>query len=326
MPSDAADRISDMSRYLLTRSMIESPVQHSAGIFQFGTNRLFPSVEALTLAGAMATAHGAPLGDREFDVHTWLRHEFVKLGTPEDNAVPFTGYAVARALYGNQGGKDRKLITHALTNLTRALVTIPGFDASTGEISPDAVSHDLRLLEGVVTRGHYRQFVAALKRGESPTNADFAELTKMRGDATMIAMLPKWSADAIRAGHSRPLDLDAQRELGGVAKRVWVQLDAQTFTEDPTNPEHENYVLELDRERYSALGLQHRRPVDRKRYLTKALQRIRTVDPTYTEATVELHPNRQGTHILNVTRCYGKTRDKRLHQRYLQTRNPQKQM
>ena len=106
------------------QSTVERPVQETAGIFQFGTAQLMPSVEALTLAGAIASATGAPLGDPEFDVHTWLRERFVALGCPQDNAVPFTGHALQSALYGYKSGQTRKLLMRALDNLTRAFVTI----------------------------------------------------------------------------------------------------------------------------------------------------------------------------------------------------------
>ena len=144
-------------------------MQESAGIFQFGTAQLVPSVEALTLAGAIASATGAPLGDPEFDVHTWLREQFVALACPEDNAVPFTGHALQSALYGYKSGQTRKLLIRALDNLTRAFVTIPGFDARRGVLDPDAVSRRLRLLEGVVEHGFYERFAAARARGEPPS-------------------------------------------------------------------------------------------------------------------------------------------------------------
>ena len=129
---------------------------------------------------------------------------------------------------------------------------------------------------------------------------------------------PSWSARALRAGLGAPLDLDAQRELGGVAKRLWVQLDAQPFVRDDGN-ECEVFVLELDPTAYAALGFHHRRPTDRKRYLAAALARICDVDPSYVadETRVETHPTRKGLHLLTVIRCTGKTRQQRLRERHL---------
>jgi hypothetical protein len=292
-------------------------MQDSAGIFQFGTAQLMPSVEALTLAGAIASATGAPLGDPEFDVHTWLRERFVALGCPDDNAVPFTGHALQRALYGYKSGQTRKLILRALDNLTRAFVTIPGFDARRGVLDPDAVSRRLRLLEGVVEHGFYERFAAARARGQAPSPGDFASLAAQRGDVTLVALLPSWSARALRAGLGAPLDLDAQRELAGVAKRLWVQLDAQPFVS--IDDGREVLVLELDPAAYAAIGFRHRRPTDRKRYLAAALARICEVDPTYLadDTHVDTHPTRKALHLLTVTRCTGSTRQQRLHQRHL---------
>jgi hypothetical protein len=299
------------------QSTVERPVQETAGIFQFGTAQLKPSVEALTLAGAIASATGAPLGDPEFDVHTWLRERFVALGCPQDNAVPFTGHALQSALYGYKSGQTRKLLIRALDNLTRAFVTIPGFDARRGVLDPDAVSRQLRLLEGVVEHGFYEIFVAARARGEAPSSGTFASLGSQRGDFTLVALLPNWSARALRAGLGAPLDLDAQRELSGVAKRLWVQLDAQPFVADGDG--HEVFVLELDPTAYAAIGFHHRRPTDRKRYLAAALARLCEVDPTYLadHSRVETHPTRNGLHLLTVTRCTGHYRQQRLRERHL---------
>jgi hypothetical protein len=292
-------------------------MQESAGIFQFGTAQLMPSVEALTLAGAIASATGAPLGDPEFDVHTWLRERFVALGCPEDNAVPFTGHALQSALYGYKSGQTRKLILRALDNLTRAFVTIPGFDARRGVLDPDAVSRRLRLLEGVVEHGFYERFAAARALGQAPRPGDFAHLGSQRGDVTLVALLPTWSARALRLGLGAPLDLDAQRELAGVAKRLWVQLDAQPFT--TVASDREVFTIELDTTAYAALGFHHSRPTDRRRYLTAALARICDVDPSYLadHTRVELHPTNRGVHLLTVTRCTGLARQQRLHLRHL---------
>lgn len=304
-------------RLPVRQSTVERPMQESAGIFQFGTAQLVPSVEALTLAGAIASATGAPLGDPEFDVHTWLREQFVALACPEDNAVPFTGHALQSALYGYKSGQTRKLLIRALDNLTRAFVTIPGFDARRGVLDPDAVSRRLRLLEGVVEHGFYERFAAARARGEPPRPGDFASLGSQRGDITLVALLPGWSARALRAGLGAPLDLDAQRELGGVAKRLWVQLDSQPFVGD--GGEREVFVLELDQNAYAAIGFHHRRPTDRKRYLAAALARICEVDPSYVadQTRVETHPTRKPLHLLTVTRCTGNTRQQRLRERHL---------
>ncbi len=293
-------------------------MQESVGIFQFGTARLVPSVEALTLAGAIASASGAPLGDSEFDVHTWLREQFVALGCPDDDAVPFTGHALQSALYGYKSGKTRKVLIRALDNLTRAVVTIPGFDARRGALDPDAVSRRLRLLEGVVQHGFYERFLAARARGEAPRPGDFASLGSQRGEMTLVALLPSWSARALRAGLGAPLDLDAQRELGGVAKRLWVQLDAQPFV-SADGDERDVFALDLDARAYAALGFHHRRPADRRRYLTAALTRICEVDGTYVaeQTGVEMDSTRKGVHVLTVTRWTGNNRQQRLREQHL---------
>jgi hypothetical protein len=231
--------------------------------------------------------------------------------------VPFTGHALQRALYGYKSGQTRKLILRALDNLTRAFVTIPGFDARRGVLDPDAVSRRLRLLEGVVEHGFYERFAVARARGQAPNPGDFASLGAQRGDITLVALLPSWSARALRAGLGAPLDLDAQRELAGVAKRLWVQLDAQPYVSD--GREREVFLLELDSTAYAAIGFHHRRPTDRRRYLAAALARICDVDPSYLaeHTRVEPHPTRKGLHLLTVTRCTGSTRQQRLHHRHL---------
>lgn len=273
----------------------------------------------------MASATGAPLGDREFDVHTWLRQRLVALDLPDDGAVPFTLSGLARDLYGpgTKSGTTRKHLLGALQNLLSAQVTIPGFDAVSGTVDPDKVSHGLRLLDGLVTQGHYDEFRRALERGEQPAPDAFAQLARMRSDATVVAILPRWSTRAIADGLGSPLDLDAQRELGGVAKRVWVQLNGQAFIPDD-HGNKERLVLELDVDGYRALGFNHRRAVDRRRYLAQALTRICEVDPTYLpSSTVEPHPDTAGLHVLTVVRCTGARRQSALRLRHRYRTFPQ---
>lgn len=310
--------------YPLRHSTLEQPVQHSAGIFQFGTAQRAPSVEVLTLAGAMASAAGAPLGDREFDVHTWLRQRYVALDLPDDGAVPFTLAGMARGLYGpaTKSGTTRRDLLGALQSLLRTLVTIPGFDARSGTLDPDRVSHGLRLLDGLVTQGHYDQFRRTLNDDGPLTPEALALIGRMRGDAVLVAFLPDWSARAIAEGLRAPLDLDAQRELGGVAKRVWVQLNGQAFTPDE-HGNKERLVLELDVDGYRALGFNHRRAVDRRRYLAQAIKRICEVDPTYLPSSTVERTVDASCDVLTVVRCTGARRQSALRLRHRYRTFPQ---
>jgi hypothetical protein len=295
----------------LRRSYAQREVAHAAGIFQFGTKRLQENIEVISMYGVLASVTGAALSDREFDVETWINQRFRDEACPEDDTVVTSGSEIVRDLYGHKSGTRRRQVLEALDRLVEATATLPGIDPTTGEVDPTRVER-AHLIERIVTDADLKRWKHAQEAGEPMT---FASVARLKGNPTLTIQLPRWKVAALRAGHGKTLDRDVQRELGGGAKRVWVQLEAQAYVQLRDVPEHEVLSLELDDDTYAAFGMNHDRPRDRRRYLTQVLDRIKEVDPTYLEfeiAQISAMPPQHGLHVL---RCTGETRQRRLRER-----------
>ena len=308
-----------MADYPLKRSYAQRDIAQAAGIFQFGTKRLQENVEVVSMYGVLASVAGAALSDREFDVETWINQRFRDNGCPDDDIVDASGSEIVRDLYGHKSGTRRKQVLQALDRLVEATVTLPGIDPTTGALDPTKVER-AHLIERIVTDADLRRWKAAQIAGEPIT---FATVAQMRGNPTLTIQLPRWKAAALRAGHGSTLDRDVQRELGGGAKRVWVQLEAQAYVQLSDPPEHETLSLELDDDTYAAFGMNHGRARDRRRYLDEVLKRISHVDPTYVELTIASAASDSPTsHELHVLRCTGETRQRKLRVRAQERRQP----
>ncbi|MDP8910228.1 MAG: hypothetical protein M3N47_14195, partial [Chloroflexota bacterium] len=66
------------------RTFNPTQLGHSAPLFQFDAKKLRADVSVPTLVGVVASAKGAPLGSREFDVLTVVSRWF--LDAPEEKA------------------------------------------------------------------------------------------------------------------------------------------------------------------------------------------------------------------------------------------------
>jgi hypothetical protein len=300
-----------MADYPLKRSYAQRDVAHAAGIFQFGTKRLQENIEVISMYRVLASVTGAALSDREFDVETWINQRFRDLGCPVDDTVVTSGSEIVRELYGQKSGTQRRQVLEALDRLVEATVTLPGLDPATGEVDPTKVQR-AHLVERIVTDSDLKRWQQAQERGEPIT---FASVARLKGNPTLTIQLPRWKAAALRAGHGKTLDREVQRELGGGAKRVWVQLEAQAYVQLDDAPEHEALSLELDDDTYAAFGMNHERLRDRRRYLTQVLARIKQVDPTYLELEIARLPDTPACYGLQVLRCTGETRQRRLRER-----------
>lgn len=311
LASEAFARVRVVGDFPLKRSYAQRDVAHAAGIFQFGTKRLQDNIEVISMYRVLASVTGAALSDREFDVETWINQRFREAGCPEDDTVTTSGSEIVRDLYSHKSGTRRRQVLEALDRLVEATVTLPGLDPATGEVDATKVER-AHLIERIVTDADLKRWKQAQERGEAIT---FASVARLKGNPTLTIQLPRWKAAALRAGHGKTLDRDVQRELGGGAKRVWVQLEAQAYVQLGDAPDHEVLSLELDDDTYAAFGINHERPRDRRRYLIQVLERIEQVDPTYVELDIAQLSETSASYGLHVLRCTGETRQRRLRER-----------
>ena len=233
------------------RTFNPTQLGRSAPLFQFDAKRLRKDVSVPTLVGVVASAKGAPLASREFDVLTVLsrwfldahedqtrtaRRQALRDGrSPEeadraaddagrklvdDGFVESTMYKLTQEIYG-QVSKERYLaLGRAIDNLKAVTITIPGFDAEQGTFDSHALSK-VNLISKVVATDQQQRFDAA--RRDDPT-----ELARVfgqaKGQVTLKIQLDDWIRDAIVNRFGADLNFAVQRALKGQAKSLWMQL------------------------------------------------------------------------------------------------------
>ena len=348
-PSDAPANVSDMTDQATDAGAFELPTKrtfnptqlgHSAPLFQFDAKKLRRDVSVPTLVGVVASAKGAPLASREFDVLTVLSRWF--LDAPEDRAraarraavragastqdveaaadaarakvitdgfVETTMYKLTQAIYGQVSKERYEALGRAIDNLKAVTITVPGFDAEQGTFNAHALSK-VNLISKVVITDQQHRFDEA--RRENPR-----ELARVfgraKGQITLKIQLDDWIRDAIINRFGADLNFDVQRALKGQAKALWVQLEAFQFAEDLDGRELEHYELPMNDETFAGLRLNCHRPSDNVAKIRTRLNAILDTDPAYVGYEQVRDPDDgRRVHSIVVTRATGTLRQQRL--------------
>jgi hypothetical protein len=321
------------------RTFSPSQLSHSAGVFQFDAKRLKSDVSVPTLVGVVASAKGAPLSNREFDVLTVLARWF--LDAPEDRSrnarraalraghteleaeaaagaaradayadgfIETTMYQLAMAIYGQVSRERYEALGRAIDNLKAVTVTVPGFDAQRNVFSEHALSK-VNLISKVVVTDQQQIFAEA--RRENPTQL-LSLFGRAKGEITLKIQLDGWICDAIANRCGTDLNFDVQRALKGQAKSLWVQLEAFEFT--PVEGEElERYELAMNEQTFAGLQLNCERPSDNVAKVRKRLNAIIAADPAYVGFEHVRDPaDRRRVHSIVITRSSGSLRQQRL--------------
>ncbi len=238
--------------------------------------------------GVVVRSKGAALGPLELDVFSWLTARWFESGRSRDGLLNCTLYELGVALYGRKpSGKEVRLIRGAIENLAGALITIGGFNAHSGETKPKLASM-VHLVESAV----WAEDIEA----DVPTREDGAETGALRGNSYEIK-LASWLVRQLEKQYVTYLDWRVQRQLGGLAKRLWIYLEAERFKAVGDGRE-KTYII-LGDKAYTALGVRHAREVDRRKALRQAGERIAAIDDHYEAVVVERNPvDRKGWRIL----------------------------
>jgi len=321
------------------RTFNPTQLGRSAPLFQFDAKRLRKDVSVPTLVGVVASAKGAPLASREFDVLTVLsrwfldahedqtrtaRRQALRDGrSPEeadraaddagrklvdDGFVESTMYKLTQEIYG-QVSKERYLaLGRAIDNLKAVTITIPGFDAEQGTFDSHALSK-VNLISKVVATDQQQRFDAA--RRDDPT-----ELARVfgqaKGQVTLKIQLDDWIRDAIVNRFGADLNFAVQRALKGQAKSLWVQLEALEFTA-ADDEDLERYELAMNTTTFAGLGLNCERPSDNVAKVRSRMNAILEADPAYVSYEQVRDPNdRRRVHSIVITRSRGALRQQRL--------------
>ena len=238
----------------------------------------------------------------DLDVFAWICERWVVDGCSGDRKVWFTLRDIATDLYGSDphskpGGKESRLIQNAFTRLMTIVVTIEDYDGFEGRYVPGVVTQDHVIDRVTTARGKWTR--------------DPRKLGAMR-DRTVKIKLPRWLCDELVAGNVTYLDYKRLRQLDGLAKRLWVYLQAENYS-DAGNGASVN-AIGLGNPALRSLGLGHyaltpeQEPDKRKRAdarynarrkLKHAAERVMKVDPRYSLKVARLG---RGSFQLRVNR------------------------
>ncbi len=241
--------------------------------------------------GVVARSNETALGPLELDVLSWLTARWFEQRRDPEGWLRCTLYEVGVDLYGRKpSGKEVRLLRGAIENLAGALITLGGFNARTGQVRPKLASM-VHLVESAVW--------AEDLEFEVPTREHAVTTGGLRGSTYQI-QLASWLVRQLERQYVTYLDWRIQRKLDGLAKRLWVYLEAERYK--PTGEGREKTFIILGEKAYTALGVHHARERDRRAALKRACERIMKVDDRYEDIVVEANPVNRSTWRLLATR------------------------
>jgi hypothetical protein len=322
------------------RSFNPTPLGHGASIFQFDAQRLRQDISVPTLVGVVASAKGAPLGNREFDVLTILTRwylekpekaarsarrdalsdgatvddaeqaaEAARRAAVDDRFIEATMYRLCQAIYGAVSRERYEALGRAIDNLKAVTVTLPGFDVQTRTFNSHSLSK-VNLVSSIVITDQQRQLAFAREQGDQNLARIFGSA---KGKVTLKVELDQWICTAVQERYGNDLNFDVQRELAGQAKSLWVQLEALEFEALDDVDDIEEYVLTMDESTFAGLGLHCRRPSDNVKKVRQRLDAILDKDHAYVAYDVIRDPaDRRRVAAIAVRRATGETRQQRL--------------
>jgi hypothetical protein len=321
------------------RTFNPTQLGHSAPLFQFDAKRLRRDVSVPTLVGVVASAKGAPLASREFDVLTVLSRWFLdafeeKARTArrialrngdsvqqaetaaavagrkmvQDGYVESTMYKLTQAIYGQVSKERYEALGRAIDNLKAVTITVPGFDAEQGTFNAHALSK-VNLISKVVITDQQQRFDQARRDEPSQLARVFG---RAKGQVTLKIQLDDWIRDAIVNRFGADLNFNVQRALKGQAKSLWVQLEALEFAE-VEGEDLERYELLMNGETFAGLGLNCERPSDNVAKVRTRMNAIIDTDPAYVGFEQLRDPDdRRRVRAIVVIRSRGALRQQRL--------------
>ncbi len=244
------------------------------------------SVRRVTFLGAAITA-GAPLGPLELDSLSWLCARWYEQGSRKDGVLSFTLYEFGADLYGREpSGKERRLMRRAIEHLAAVLVTLGGYNAHSGETSPTLQSM-VHLVESVVWNEALDMAMV--------NDFDHAKVGGLRGDTFQLRLAP-WLVHQLEAKYFTRLNWRLQRRLDGLAKRLWVYLEAERFK--PVGQGREQAYIVLGEKAYAALDVHYSRDRAARAALQRAGEKILAEDDNYEAIDVEENPFGSGWRLL----------------------------
>ena len=172
-----------------------------------------------------------------------------------------------------------------------AVVTLSGYNVHTGRATPSLFS-DVHILSSVVGK---RQRAAG----------DVADATHDGGlrEDTVEVQLEDWLVAQLLGDCVAILDWQLQRELSGLAKRLWCYLAGRGPDFAPaTWPGEEVLTIALNEDVYAGWSLNSARERNNRARVITAAARIVDADPRYVAITVEPRPDDRRRYQLRAAR------------------------
>ena len=305
--------------YPLRRSFIEERFgTAAAGLVQFNSRDLVDRVSASTLAGAVISAADAPIGTLEFDALTVISLRFGDDGDKTNHSVSCSLGSLLSMLGITLGTWQRRDLAIALKRLYDVSLELPEYDDDGNEIGVRArrlftelaIFADSAVLRGLDSGPGRRDLEPLTPADKALRGSRFVQIAEAEHARVEITLAP-WFAEAVLERSGKVLDLETQRALDGVAKRIWVALNMLSYVQDDARGV-ETHTREVDDRFLGMLRLKARRPTDNRKTLTKALVKVLARDPTYRRAEIV---RRGGRYMLEIERLTGPARQDALRDR-----------
>ena len=248
------------------------------GVWHVGPLQLALPIDERDTLGLLRVA-GPPLTLFDLDSFAWLTERWREGDRDARGRVGFTLYDLGRDLYGHKpSGMDRRNMRASLTRLQDATFELEGYDAraaQTGRLEAPTSGGRIRLL---------------------------GSLLWSRRDAREphAAGLDWWIVEQLEAGYLTYLDWRVLRSLEGLAKRLWVYLESQSFKRSGIG--EGSVRLWLGAPMFRALGMADKHAPQARRTLLRASERIAAVDRSFVEFELHRPPRRGGTWALVARR------------------------
>jgi hypothetical protein len=244
------------------------------GLWSSGPVQLELPLDAEDLLGLVRST-GRLKVSPDLEVLAWITERW-RQDRPLDRWVHFTLYELGQALYGRKpSGADCRGIRESLLRLKLVTVTLAGYDAHRGQSRPNVASLD-NLLDRIVT-----------ELDDLGPEATPEQLGGLRG-STFRVQLPPWLAAQLAAGSITYLDWAVLRRLDGLAKRLWVYLQAERYK--PNGRGSEATWIKLGDRAFATLGMNYAQDRQARAALKRAGQSICGADPRFESVTVEARP------------------------------------
>jgi hypothetical protein len=272
-----------VARRQLSSVRSETNLSRAPGLWATGPQQLALPLDASGL-GVAIRASGRLNLSPDLDVLSWLCERWLSRENPHPRAqrvAAFTLYDLGHDLYGRKpAGKENRLIRESLLRLFRVEITLEGYDSIRRQQGGNLASLD-RLLERISSeRGSLDQ--------KLQLELDAGSLGALRGETFRIQLAP-WLCDQLEAGNVTYLSWRTLRRLEGVAKRAFVYLEAESYSQAGDGLLATS--IGLGAPALEALGVGHyARHRDARRALDRAGERIVEADDRYHAIRCERRP------------------------------------